>query len=88
MNRDGADVNVLQFSDLWPLPAEETKTALLNTRRLVAVEQNYTSQLARLLRSETGEHIERAINKYDGRPFSGEEIADAIAMEVGVGVGS
>jgi 2-oxoglutarate ferredoxin oxidoreductase subunit alpha len=40
----------------------------------VAVEQNYTSQLARLIRMCTGYSVDGVINKYDGRPFSPEDI--------------
>lgn len=43
-------------------------------QRTVAVEQNFTSQLARLIRMCTGRSLDGAINKYDGRPFSPEEI--------------
>ena len=45
-----------------------------------------TAQLARLLRMEAGIRIEHTINKYDGRPFSPEEIADAVMKEVAVGI--
>jgi pyruvate/2-oxoacid:ferredoxin oxidoreductase alpha subunit len=57
----------------------------MGARHAVVVEQNYTAQLAKLLRMEAGVEI-RAINKYDGRPFSPEEIVEAVLEEVRVGV--
>jgi 2-oxoglutarate ferredoxin oxidoreductase subunit alpha len=85
LNEAGTSVSVLAFGDLWPLPVETVKEALAGARRAVVVEQNYTAQLAKLLRMETGANLQ-AINKYDGRPFSPEEIADAVLREVRVGV--
>lgn len=74
LNSDGASANLVHFSDVWPFPAEETATMLDSCREIVAVEQNYTSQLARLIRMTTGRSVDRTINKYDGRPFSPEDI--------------
>ncbi|MDO8615625.1 MAG: 2-oxoacid:acceptor oxidoreductase subunit alpha [Dehalococcoidia bacterium] len=82
INQAGGSANVLQFADLWPLPREEAARALEACRETVAVEQNYTSQLALLLRMVTGVQVDRTLNKYDGRPFGPEEIAAALGREV------
>jgi 2-oxoglutarate ferredoxin oxidoreductase subunit alpha len=74
INSDGGSANLLHFSDIWPFPAEETATMLDACRRTVAVEQNYTSQLARLIRMSTGRSLDQTVSKYDGRPFSPEDI--------------
>jgi len=78
LNANGKSANVLHFSDLWPLPEEATARALDACLRTVAVEQNYTSQLARLIRMCTGRTLDGTINKYDGRPFTPEEIVAAL----------
>jgi len=78
INSDGGSANLIHFSDLWPFPAEETASMLDACRRTVAVEQNYTSQLARLIRMSTGRSVDRTVNKYDGRPFSPEDIVDEL----------
>jgi 2-oxoglutarate ferredoxin oxidoreductase subunit alpha len=85
INAAGGSANVLQFVDLWPLPEEETAAALGECRRTVVVEQNYTSQLARLLRMTTGIKVDETLNKYDGRPFAPEEIAAGLGKEVASG---
>jgi len=74
LNSNGDSANLLHFSDLWPFPQDEAALMLKACRRTVAVEQNYTSQLARLIRMSTGLSVDRTINKYDGRPFSPEDI--------------
>ncbi len=78
VNSDGGSANLIHFSDLWPFPAEETTGMLDACRRTVAVEQNYTSQLARLIRMSTGRSVDRTVNRYDGRPFSPEDIVDEL----------
>ncbi len=85
INAEGGSANVLQFVDLWPLPEEETAAALRECRRTVAVEQNFTSQLAKLLRMTTGIQVDGTVNKYDGRPFAPEEIVAALGKEVASG---
>jgi 2-oxoglutarate ferredoxin oxidoreductase subunit alpha len=77
-NSNGGRANLIHFSDMWPFPAEETAAMLDACRRTVAVEQNYTSQLARLIRMSTGRSVDRTVNRYDGRPFSPEDIVDEL----------
>ena len=85
INAAGGSANVLRFLDLWPLPEEAAAAALGGCRRTVAVEQNYTSQLAKLLRMTTGIQVDQTLNKYDGRPFAPEEIIAGLSKEVASG---
>lgn len=81
MNGNGRRVNVLQFVDLWPVAGKEVAKALAGGNTL-AVEQNYTSQLASLVRMTSGVSIDRSMNRYDGRPISPEEIVEVVEKEV------
>ncbi len=81
----GQKVNVLKFQDVWPLPTEAALQALNSCKRVVAVEQNYSSQLTRLLRQATGFEIKETINKYDGRPLAPEYIISGLGQEVASG---
>jgi 2-oxoglutarate ferredoxin oxidoreductase subunit alpha len=85
INAAGGSANVLQFVDLWPLPEQQTAAVLRECKRTVVVEQNYTSQLARLLRMTTGIQVDGTLNKYDGRPFAPEEIVAGLGKEVASG---
>ena len=58
----------------WPLPVDKVLAALEGAKRLIAVEQNYTGQLATLIRAYTGVKADALINRYDGRPMSPEYI--------------
>jgi 2-oxoglutarate ferredoxin oxidoreductase subunit alpha len=82
LKRSGQRVNVLKFTDLWPLPADRVRSALEGARRVIVVEQNYTGQLATLLRTTTGLAIDHRLNRYDGRPFSPEALATEAMKEM------
>ena len=70
----GVSVNHLHFTDLYPLPVEGVLEILNSCREIVAVETNFSSQMVRLIRAETGFSIKRTVNRYDGEPFTGEDI--------------
>ncbi len=71
---EGLAVNHLHFTDLYPLPVEGVLELLNSCREIVAVENNFSSQMTRLIRAETGFQIKRTVNRYDGEPFTGEDI--------------
>ena len=75
LNAQGETANAVQIVDIWPLPVDKVRAALQGARKLVCVEQNYSGQLATLLRAYTGIQIDALINKYSGRPMSPEYIA-------------
>ncbi|MBN1933114.1 MAG: 2-oxoacid:acceptor oxidoreductase subunit alpha [Anaerolineae bacterium] len=66
--------NLVNFTDLWPLPADRARAALVGAHKRIAVEVNATAQFATLLRACTGIEMDGRILKYDGRPLSPEEI--------------
>ena len=82
LNRDGFNVNTLHFNQLWPFPAEQAIEALDAAGKNIVIENNAMSQLAGLIRRETGHSIDQSVLKYDGRPFSPQEIYDRVREEV------
>jgi 2-oxoglutarate ferredoxin oxidoreductase subunit alpha len=71
-------VNHLHYHEVWPLPVARTEAVLGSARRVIDIENNYTGQLALVIRMMTGIHIPERILKYDGRPFGGDEIAQKV----------
>ena len=65
----GIVANHLQIRWLVPLQSEAIGRALSGARNIVMVENNYSGQFARYLRSETGIAADAHIRKYDGEPF-------------------
>jgi len=67
---DGVKVGMIHFAELWPLPEYNFPQG----KRYWSVENNATSQLARLLRSEYGLTFSGTINRYDGLPLTGNYV--------------
>ncbi|MGI0080639.1 MAG: 2-oxoacid:acceptor oxidoreductase subunit alpha, partial [Nitrososphaerales archaeon] len=81
LSRDGFPTNVLAIRNIWPFRADETLQLLQGAKKLLCVECNYTGQMARLIRAETGFEIKEKLVKYDGEPIYPNEIVKR-AMEV------
>jgi 2-oxoglutarate ferredoxin oxidoreductase subunit alpha len=77
----GSRFNLLCFTQLYPLP--ETIGQLLEGKRLVAVENNAAGHFADLVQKETGILIRERILKFDGFPFSVEELVHRIGPLAG-----
>jgi len=72
------DAGFVHFPQVWPFPAEAALAGLKGAVRVLTVENNATGQLARLLRRETGLAATGSVLKYDGRPFTLDEVAAAL----------
>ena len=75
---DGVTVNHLQIKWLVPLHGEEINDILIKSKQVFIVENNYSGQFARYLRSETGFTAAGHIRKYDGEPFQPHHVVDGV----------
>ncbi|MEA2639831.1 MAG: 2-oxoglutarate/2-oxoacid ferredoxin oxidoreductase subunit alpha [Chloroflexota bacterium] len=80
--KEGVKVNFVQIRLMRPFPVQEVTDALAGAKRLVLVECNYSGQLGGLVREMTGIHIPQYVVKYDGRPFSEEELVEALRQAI------
>lgn len=78
----GISANQLQIRWLVPLHGEAILEQLSNAKRTIIVENNYSGQFARYLRSETSFVADGHIRKYDGEPFMPHHIADAVREQL------
>jgi len=69
----GEDFKFLQVLFVKPL-SDEIRKEIQKAKRVILVENNVTGQLGRLIREKTGIKIEKRILKYDGRPFTSDEL--------------
>ena len=74
LSRQGKAIRFLQIRLLHPFPTSEILKLIKNTRVLIDIEMNYTSQLAALVRQHTGRDVDFKIVKFNGRPMSSSEI--------------
>ena len=75
---DNINAGCLHFSDLWPFAADSARSAVEKGKTFIVVEQNSTAQFGHLIREQTGLFYDKAILKYDGRPFFPSEIVSGI----------
>lgn len=77
LRAEGRDVCMVHFGQVWPININLVK-ALLEGRKVTAIEGNYTAQLASILKGAGALGRFRSILRYDGMPFTGEEIAGRV----------
>ncbi len=74
-------IAMIHFSELWPFPLREKfdYLGLLDKAKItICIEHNATSQFTRLFKTETGYNFHYRINRFDGRPFTIEELEKRI----------
>ncbi len=79
-------VAMLHFSQLYPFPSTDgfDYLSFLNGSKLaICIEQNASGQFARLFRTETGYQFAGMIGKYDGRPFTVENLIGEVYARCG-----
>jgi len=85
LEKEGISANYLQILYLNPFPSEKVAGVIDSAKKTAVVENNFTGQLAAIIRENTGRSVDRKILKYDGRPFYPEEIHNAIKEMVAHG---
>ena len=70
LNDNGVKTNLLQFIDIHPLDWDSVADILTNCKHWVSVEGNYSAQLSRWLRMNTGLKPAGTVTRYDGRPLN------------------
>ncbi|HYM76854.1 MAG TPA: 2-oxoacid:acceptor oxidoreductase subunit alpha [Candidatus Dormibacteraeota bacterium] len=82
LTEQGITANQLQIRWLVPLHGEAIVEILKDARHTIIVENNYSGQFARYLRSETSFVPDGYIRKYDGEPFMPHHIVQAVIEQL------
>src|SRR5438874_2482350 len=82
LSQQGISANQLQIRWLVPLHGEAILDILKDARHTIIVENNYSGQFARYLRSETSYVPSGYIRKYDGEPFMPHHIVEAVKEQL------
>jgi len=77
LEADGVTSRLVQVRIMSPFPAPELEELFASAKPLVAVEANFSGQLAQVLRQHTGIACDHLVVKYNGRPMSGRELHEA-----------
>jgi 2-oxoglutarate ferredoxin oxidoreductase subunit alpha len=83
LNDGGITVNHLPIKWIVPFHALAVIDILSRAKRTIIVENNYSGQFARYLRSETGISADAHIRKYDGEPFMPHHVVDGVIELMG-----
>lgn len=75
-------VSFLHFKQIYPLHPY-TKGYLEKAKQIIIIENNATGQFGKLIKLETGVDIENKILKYNGLPFSVEELVSKLKDLIG-----
>jgi 2-oxoglutarate ferredoxin oxidoreductase subunit alpha len=78
----GITSNQLQIRWLVPLHGDAIVDILKSSRHTIIVENNFSGQFARYLRSETSFVSNGHIRKYDGEPFMPHHIVEAVKEQL------
>ena len=68
-----------------PFPKDSVIDILSKAKTLINMEMNFTSQLADVIREQTGVNIEHRVVKYTGRPISRDEVYLAVQKILSTG---
>jgi len=79
----GVKANQLSIKWLVPFHAEAVTKVFNNAKKVLIVENNFSGQFYRYLRSETGLSADGHIRKYDGEPFQPHHVADGVLDQLG-----
>jgi 2-oxoglutarate ferredoxin oxidoreductase subunit alpha len=79
LQRRGLSTRFYQARTLWPVPTESLSAFLDTVDKVYVVEHNYMGQLAMLIREYLPSPKLHRILKYDGDPFSAEEIVREVS---------
>jgi 2-oxoglutarate ferredoxin oxidoreductase subunit alpha len=82
LNEQGIFANQLQIRWLVPLHGEAILEILKDSRHTIIVENNYSGQFARYLRSETSFVANGHIRKYDGEPFMPHHLVESVKAQL------
>jgi len=85
LSAEGLSINFVQVRLMRPFPAAELREILGRAKNLILVEENYTGQLGGLIAEQTGILIPSRILKWDGRPFTQEELVDGLRKVIAGG---
>lgn len=79
---EGIVANQLHIKWMVPFHAAEVSRILARSQKVIIVENNYSGQFARYLRSETGFDAHGHIRKYDGEPFMPHHLVEAVKEQL------
>jgi len=83
LEAEGITANYLQIKWIVPFHGQQVTEIVTAAKKTIIVENNYSGQFFRYMRSETGLNVDGHIRKYDGEPFMPHHIVDGVKEQMG-----
>ena len=80
LRQQGHKINFLQIRMMHPLPTDYVAEVLAKAKKKIAVEGNYSAQMAGIIRERTGMDMDYFVLKWNGRPMTSDEVYDALLL--------
>ena len=78
LREQGVQANHLPIKWIVPFHANKVTEIVNSAKKTIMVENNYSGQFYRYMRSETGLSVDGHIRKYDGEPFAPHHIVEGV----------
>lgn len=78
LQEQGVPTAYIHFTHVYPMDEAKVLPLFQHDKYLILVENNNHAQFGQLLRQQTGVNILDKMLRYDGRPFTAEEIAKGV----------
>ena len=79
LNEQGMKINHAHIRLIHPFPSAEMAPLVAKAKKVIVVENNYTGQLANIMKMNIGGHDKiQTITKYDGTPFLPGELENKV----------
>jgi 2-oxoglutarate ferredoxin oxidoreductase subunit alpha len=82
LKEQGVVANQLHLKWIVPFHADQVTNVFSQAKRTIIVENSFSGQFARYLRSETGLSADGHIRKYDGEPFMPHHIVNGVKEQI------
>ena len=78
LKAESINANHLPIKWIVPFHTKQINEVLTNSKKVIIVENNFSGQFYRYMRSEIGMDVDAHIRKYDGEPFMPHQVVNGV----------
>lgn len=78
LKKEGISIGLIQLKLLNPFPGDYVSSLFKDVKTIIDIEANYSGQLGKLFKQNTGRDIDYFILKYTGRAMTSTEVYDSL----------
>ncbi|MGH1567794.1 MAG: 2-oxoacid:ferredoxin oxidoreductase subunit alpha [Nitrosopumilus sp.] len=78
LKEEGISIGYIQLKLIHPFPTDYVNILLKDAKTIIDIEANYSAQLGKLFKQNTGRDVDYSILKYTGRAMTSTEVYDSL----------